>query len=134
MMASSPPSPVSGDKRAKLRKDVSSIIQMHGGANEEVAEQVAQQLDSALAKEPDYTQHARKILFNLPRNADLCRSLALGVLVPADVVLYTADDFLTPAARESKHRLERKQMEAVDVTSERQTAMSERAAGREDEC
>jgi hypothetical protein len=133
-MASSTPSPVSGDKRAKLRKDVSSIIQMHG-ANEKVAERVANSMDSALcAKGPDYTQHARKILFNLPRNADLCRSLALGVLRPADVVLYTPDDFLTPAARESKHMLERKQMEAVDVTSERQTAMSERAAGREDEC
>lgn len=135
MASAAPPSPVSGDKRAKLRSDLSGILQNTGGAPEDVAVRLAGELDRTLARGGSaYTRQARALLYNLPRNAPLCRSLVTGGVSPEAVAQFSPDDFLTPEARASKHQLERRQMEAVDVTidaDERQMVQSERRHDRD---
>lgn len=110
-------------KRVKLRGELSKALREHGGSTAETAAAIASGIDEALCSSPRsgpsfYTRQARALMFNLPRNPQLCSRLATGEVSPQEVAHYTPDELLTLDKLDDKLKLERRFADAIDVTME----------------
>ena len=110
-------------KREKLRGELSKALLQHGGASTTTAAAIASDIDEALCssasgRPSSYTRQARALMYNLPRNPVLCSLLTTGAVAPEEVAHYTPDELLTPEKLDSKLQLERRCVDAVDVTQE----------------
>jgi hypothetical protein len=111
-------------KREKLRGELSKALRDHGGSSPQTAADIANCIDEALCSSAasggasSYTRQARALMYNLPRNPVLCSLLTSGAVAPQEVAHYTPDELLTPEKLDSKLKLERRCVDAVDVTQE----------------